>query len=353
MTAVRLAINWVEQGYVPDGVIRQGIRRLCKSRLEEIHGADVESASDAREAFIADMHSAPIALLPEQANSQHYEVPAAFFAQVLGPHGKYSCCHWPQGVDTLVDAESAALALTCARAELADGQEILELGCGWGSLTLWMARQYPGARITAVSNSGSQRDYILARAAEQGLDNVRVITADMNAFSIEQRFDRVVSIEMFEHMRNWPALFQRVHEWLRPGGRFFMHIFCHRDQAYLFEDRGPDDWMSRHFFSGGMMPSETLPARFQAHLKLLRQWRWSGRHYEKTANAWLDNMDARRDAIMPVLAAAYGTDQAAVWWMRWRLFFMACAETFAYDGGETWHVGHYLFERPAAPEGAP
>lgn len=353
MTAVRLAINWVEQGYVPDSVIRQGIRRLCKSRLDEINSADCESTSDIREGFIAEMQSAPIALAPEQANSQHYEVPAAFFAQVLGPHGKYSCCHWPEGVDTLVDAESAALAQTCSRATLADGQEILELGCGWGSLTLWMARHYPKARITAVSNSNSQRQHILARAEEQGLKNLRVITADMNDFTIDQQFDRIVSIEMFEHMRNWPELFQRIHAWLRPGGAFFMHIFCHRDQPYLFEDRGVDDWMSRHFFSGGMMPSDALPARFQSHLQLLRQWRWSGLHYEKTANAWLHNMDTRRDAIMPILAATYGADQAGVWWMRWRLFFLACAETFGYDKGETWYVGHYLFERPHAREAAP
>lgn len=349
MTATRLAIDWVEQGYVPDGVIRQGIRRLCKARLEEIGSADCAAASDAREAFISAMQAAPIALQTESANTQHYEVPAAFFELVLGPHGKYSCCHWSDGVDELAGAEAAALALTCDRAELADGQDILELGCGWGSLTLWMAQRYPGARITAVSNSSSQREYIQARAAEEGLSNLRVITADMNDFSIEQRFDRVVSVEMFEHMRNWSALFERIHAWLQPGGRFFMHIFCHRDQPYLFEDRGADDWMGRHFFSGGMMPSDALPARFQSHLQLLRQWRWSGRHYEKTANAWLRNMDARRDAIMPILAATYGEDQAALWWMRWRLFFMACAETFGYDQGETWWVGHYLFQRGERP----
>ena len=348
MTAARLAINWVEQGYVPDGVIRQGIRRLCKTRLQEI-GTDCEALAAASESFIAAMRVAPIAPLPELANAQHYEVPAAFFAAVLGPQCKYSCCHWPEGVDDLAAAEVSGLALTCERAELADHQDILELGCGWGSLSLWMAGRYPGARITAVSNSASQREFIQARAAELGLDNLRVITADMNDFAIEHRFDRVVSIEMFEHMRNWAALFQRIHAWLKPGGKFFMHIFCHRDQPYLFEDRGDDDWMSRHFFSGGMMPGDALPARFQSHLHLVGQWRWNGRHYEKTANAWLANMDARRDSILPILAATYGADQAPLWWMRWRLFFMACAETFGYDAGETWRVGHYLFERGEQP----
>ena len=348
MTAARLAINWVEQGYVPDGVIRQGIRRLCKARLQEI-GTDCEALATASESFIAAMRVAPIAPLPELANAQHYEVPAAFFAAVLGPQCKYSCCHWPEGVDDLAEAEVSALALTCERAELADHQDILELGCGWGSLSLWMAGRYPKARITAVSNSASQREFIQARAAELGLDNLRVITADMNDFASEHRFDRVVSIEMFEHMRNWAALFQRIHAWLKPGGKFFMHIFCHRDRPYLFEDRGDDDWMSRYFFSGGMMPGDALPARFQSHLRLVGQWRWNGRHYEKTANAWLANMDARRDTLLPILAATYGADQAELWWMRWRLFFLACAETFGYDGGETWRVGHYLFERGEQP----
>lgn len=353
MGAAERAIGWVEQGYVPDAVIRRGIRRLCKARLEEIAEADCEAAAEAEAGFLAAMAAAPVAEVPQLANAQHYEVPAAFFAQVLGPERKYSCAYWADTTTDLAGAESAALALTCVRAELADGQDILELGCGWGSLTLWMARRYPDAHITAVSNSASQRASIETRARSLGVSNLRVITADMNHFEAGARFDRVVSVEMFEHMRNWAALMARVHDWLRPGGKFFMHIFAHRDRAYLFEDRGDDDWMSRHFFSGGMMPAQHLPARFQEHLRLRRQWTWSGRHYEKTANAWLANMDARREAILPILAETYGADDAQLWWMRWRLFFMACAETFGYDGGETWRVGHYLFERPAARELTP
>ena len=348
-TAAR-AIHWVEQGRVPDSVVRRGIRRLCRARLEEIGGPDCEAAGEADAAFLSAMAQGPIASVPELANAQHYEVPAAFIEQVLGPEGKDRCCHGPEGVDDLAGAEAAALDLTCARAELADGQDILELGCGWGSLTLWMARRYPGARITAVSNSASQRAHIEDRARRLGVANVRVITADMNDFFAEGRYDRVVSVEMFEHMRNWAALMARVHDWLRPGGKFFMHIFVHRTRAYPFEDRGDDDWMSRYFFSGGMMPAQHLPARFQERLTLRRQWIWSGRHYEKTANAWLANMDARREAILPILAETYGAEDAQLWWMRWRLFFLACAETFGYDGGETWRVGHYLFERPAGWE---
>jgi cyclopropane-fatty-acyl-phospholipid synthase len=280
-----------------------------------------------------------------RANEQHYEVPSAFFEQVLGPRRKYSCCYWPNDVTDLDGAEEAALRLTCERADLADGQTILDLGCGWGSLSLWMAEHLHGARIVAISNSSSQRRYIEAQAAARGLTNLSVVTADMNAFDSAERFDRVVSLEMFEHMRNWRTLFRRIHGWLRPGGRFFMHVFCHRDTPYLFEDNGEDDWMSRHFFTGGMMPSDDLALRFQDRLSLVRQWRWCGLHYEKTANAWLTNMDSRRDAILPILAECYGADQADLWWQRWRLFFMACAETFGYDGGERWWVSHYLFER--------
>ncbi|MDH4325406.1 MAG: class I SAM-dependent methyltransferase, partial [Betaproteobacteria bacterium] len=217
----------------------------------------------------------------------------------------------------------------------------------WGSLTLWMAEHFPQSRITAVSNSNSQRRYILRQAAERGLRNVQVLTADMNAFDTAKRFDRIVSVEMFEHMRNWRRLFARVHGWLRPGGRFFMHVFCHRSTPYVFVEDGPSDWMSRHFFSGGMMPSDELALRFQDELRFVERWRWDGTHYEKTANAWLANLDARRDAALPVLAATYGAADAAQWLQRWRVFFMACAELFGTRNGQEWWVSHYLFERPA------
>jgi cyclopropane-fatty-acyl-phospholipid synthase len=340
------AIEWTELGsFVPDPVIRHGIRRLLKQRLAEIHADDCERSAEIADRFVAMMDAGVVAPVPHLANEQHYEVPAEFFNQVLGRHLKYSACYWPQGVEDLVAAEAEALRVTCERAGLEDGMHILELGCGWGSLTLWMAEHYPNSTITAVSNSASQREFILQRARERGLDNVGVLTRDMNDFQTDQTFDRVVSVEMFEHMRNYRLLFERIRGWLRDDGQFFMHIFCHRSTPYEFVDRGPGDWMSRHFFSGGIMPSDDLPLRFQQHLELTAHWRWDGRHYEKTDNAWLANMDARRGAVMPSLVWTYGQDAAQRWWMRWRIFFMACAELFGYRDGQEWWVGHYLFRR--------
>ncbi|MEO8003510.1 MAG: cyclopropane-fatty-acyl-phospholipid synthase family protein [Betaproteobacteria bacterium] len=345
--ATKVALGWIEQGLVPDAVVRSGIRRLLRERLTEIEADDAERSAVVAETFAAALATSPVAVVPEKANEQHYEVPAAFFAEVLGNHRKYSSCWWPDGIDTLDAAEAAALAETCKRAGLSNGQDVLELGCGWGSLTLWMAEHYPGSRITAVSNSNSQRRHIEAEAARRGLGNVRVVTCDMNRFAPADRYDRIVSVEMFEHMRNWPELFRRVHDWLRPQGRFFMHVFVHRSSPYLFVERDEGDWMSRHFFSGGMMPSDDLALRFQEHLELVARWRWDGRHYARTANAWLANMDARREIVWPILEQTYGAAHASQWWNRWRIFFMSCAELFDYDGGQQWWVSHYLFERRA------
>jgi len=341
-----VAVSWVEQGLVPDRVVRLGIRRLLKARLAELHADDVATSADLTQAFVRELRQAPLALLPDKANEQHYEVPAAFFGAVLGTHRKYSSCHWPEGTATLDQAESAALAATCDRAGLADGQGVLELGCGWGSLTLWMADRYRGSQITALSNSNSQREYIEVQAAERGLTNVRVITRDFNAFDTDVHFDRIVSVEMFEHLRNWPQAFARVARWLKPDGRFFMHVFAHRDTPYAFVDRDATDWMSRYFFSGGMMPSDDLALHCQDDLRLLRRWRWDGTHYQRTAEAWLRNMDDSRASLWPLFERTYGVG-ADVWWMRWRLFFMSVAELFGHDEGRQWWVSHYLFEKRA------
>jgi cyclopropane-fatty-acyl-phospholipid synthase len=339
------AIRCAESGIAPDAAIRAGIRRLCAERLREIGTDDVEAGAAATEAFVRAMDAADVALVPAVANAQHYEVPAEFFGLALGPHRKYSCAWWPEGVTTLAGAEMAALEETARRAGLDNGQSILDLGCGWGSLTLWAAARYTRSHIVGVSNSQSQRAWILAQAARRRLTNVEVITADMNRFSIDRQFDRVVSVEMFEHMRNWRTLFGRVERWLSPGGRFLMHVFCHRSTPYPFVDTGPGDWMSRHFFSGGMMPSDDLALRFQDALRLVERWRWDGRHYEKTANAWLTNVDAQRDEALAVLGGVYGRDAGEHWLQRWRIFFMACAGLFGYRDGQEWWVSHYLFEK--------
>jgi cyclopropane-fatty-acyl-phospholipid synthase len=345
-SSTAVAIRWVEQGLVPDRVVRLGIRRLLKARLAELQSGDAAHTARLTQDFVELMRSAALAPLPEKANEQHYEVPAAFFGELLGSHRKYSSCHWPAGVTTLDQAEAAALALTCERADLHDGQQVLELGCGWGSLSLWMAERYPASRITALSNSHSQREYIEGQARQRGLHNLRVLTCDINAFDTDERFDRVVSVEMFEHLRNWPQAFENVARWLAPQGRFFMHVFTHREAPYPFTERDASDWMSKHFFSGGMMPSDDLALHCQDALRLLQRWRWDGTHYQRTAEAWLHNMDRRRDALRPLFAKVYGSD-AGVWWTRWRLFLMSVAELFGFDAGRQWWVSHYLFEKRA------
>ena len=342
------AVSWTESGLVPDAVIRAGIRRLLESKRKEINSGDEEFAANTLNSFVAMMNESPIAHVPDLANEQHYEVPAEFFTHVMGDHLKYSCCYWPQEVGNLSEAETAALELTVQRAGITDSMQVLDLGCGWGSLSLWIAERFPNASIMSVSNSTSQRDFIVERARERAIANIEVVTCDMNDFETDKRFDRVVSIEMFEHMRNYGELFRRIDEWLVPDGRFFMHIFCHRSTPYQYIDKGPSDWMSRHFFSGGIMPSADLPLRFADKLCIDKHWHWNGQHYAKTCNAWLEKMDANEDAIKPVLAECYGEANASLWWQRWRIFFMACAELFDYDEGHEWYVGHYLFRKTAS-----
>lgn len=340
-----LAIDLCERGLVPDAVMRAGMRRLMAGRLASESAGDPEAVFARFRARLRELAESPVAIETDKANEQHYELPAAFFRQVLGAHLKYSCCLYGPGATNLAAAEAAMLALTCERAALADGQRVLELGCGWGSLTLWMAQHYPGSQITAVSNSNSQREYITAQARERGLANVRVITADVNQFTIGERFDRVVSVEMFEHVRNYATLLERIAGWLDEDGQLFVHIFCHRSLMYPFTVEDESDWMSRWFFTGGLMPAESTLLYFQQHLQLDDQWRVCGTHYERTSNDWLAHMDARREAIMPVLTAAYGATDAVLWFNRWRMFFMAVAELFGYAGGSEWFVAHYRFRR--------
>jgi cyclopropane-fatty-acyl-phospholipid synthase len=350
MSLTTWALSAAEKGWLPDTVIRAGIKQLLKRRLREIGAGNGEDSAERASVFIQSMRASVVAPVPDLANAQHYEVPASFFERCLGPQRKYSSCFWPEGVSTLEEAEERALQLTAEHAELKDGQDILELGCGWGSLTLWMAKTYPNSRIVALSNSQSQRTHIGRTARERNLNNVKVITDDMNVFQpsqhgIDVQFDRIVSVEMFEHMRNYELLYARIHDWLKPGGKFFKHIFVHREVPYEFETTGEDDWMGKYFFSGGIMPSEDLPLHFQHRLHLVRRWRWNGEHYAKTLNAWLRKMDTHRREIDDVLGQVYGESAITTWRNRWRIFFMACAELFAFNRGREWWVSHYLFQR--------
>ena len=341
----RIALDALERGWVPDPIVRKGIRALVEGRLRDLPLNDSGEAERHRAAFVEMMNRSPVAPVPELANEQHYEVPAEFYGHVLGARRKYSSCFWTAATSSLDEAEVASLERTSRHACLRDGQQVLELGCGWGSLTLWMAERFPGSQVTAVSNSHSQRQYIEQRAAERRLRNVRIVTADMNDFSIDRRFDRIVSVEMFEHMRNYGELCRRISRWLDPDGLFLMHIFCHRSAPYEFVDKDAADWMSRHFFTGGIMPSDDLPLAFQDDLEILKRWTWNGGHYQKTAEAWLENLDRNKAAVLRVLARTYGDGEASRWWMRWRVFFMACAELFGFERGGQWYVNHYLFGR--------
>jgi len=339
-------IDWCERGLIPDPLTRVGIRRFCSDRLADEHAGNIE-AEDARyRRRLNELRQSPVAIHTDAANQQHYELPPGFFERCLGARLKYSSCYYETGSETLNQAEEAMLSLYNERAELRDGMDVLELGCGWGSMTLWMAEKFPKSRITAISNSKPQREFILARAAAKGLGNVRVITVDVNHFDIEDRFDRVVSIEMFEHMRNYQTLLGRIAQWLKPGGKLFVHIFCHKQVLYPFETEGDGNWMGKYFFTGGLMPSFDTLLHFQRDLRIEETWRVSGRHYQQTSEHWLANTDRERSAILEVFKQTYGATDAARWLQRWRMFYLACAELFGYQDGNQWLLGHYRFSKP-------
>ncbi len=338
---MRWAIELAERRMLPDPVVRVGMRHLLRQRLQQERRKHSGCHGASAQAFADEMRSEPVAVATTDANEQHYELPPEFFAAVLGPYLKYSSCLWNEGVQSLADAETRMLELTCERAGIANGMDVLDLGCGWGSFSVWVGRHFPRCRVLAVSNSRAQAEFIRSRCASEGLDRIEVITADMNDFGTERKFDRVVSVEMFEHMRNWAKLFERVAGWLRPEGAFFQHVFCHRRYAYLYSDEGSGDWMARHFFTGGIMPSQDLPLRYADHLEVVDQWRVSGLHYSLTLEAWLEEMDRNRARLLPIFARTYGEDTER-WFARWRMFFMACSELFRYRDGREWCVAHTL-----------
>ena len=343
---IKVLINLAEKGFLPDLLIRLGIKRLCGQRLSETNTLGLEALENSHQQWIDLLTESPVAIVPEKANEQHYEVPPKFFELVLGANLKYSSGYWSKEVFSLDESELEMLKITCERAGLVDGQDILELGCGWGSLTCFMAQKFPNSKITAVSNSKDQRNFIQQKNDKLNLQNIKVFTADMNDFSTDEKFDRVISIEMFEHMRNYDELLKRIDGWLKQNGKLFVHIFSHKEVAYPFEDKGDGDWMAREFFSGGQMPSHRLLMSFPDRMKIEKDWRVSGTHYEKTSLAWLRKMDTNKIEVLELFKTTYGEKDASAWFQRWRIFFMSCEVLFGFNEGSEWGVSHYLFEKP-------
>ncbi len=345
---LKVLINAMERGRLPDSAIRFGIRKLCHVRLEELQYQTLDEKIEKAEAYKTSLINSPLAVHTSEANEQHYEVPSTFFTHVLGKNLKYSSCFWDKDTTSLDQAEENALRISTERAEIKDGMRILELGCGWGSLTLYMAKKYPNSQIVAISNSSSQKAFIDSKAKERNLKNVLVLTRDISKLETLaqefESFDRVVSIEMFEHFKNYQLLLKKISDVLTPEGKLFIHIFTHKEFSYPFETEGEDNWMGKYFFTGGQMPSHYLLHQFQKDLFLEKEWAWSGIHYQKTSDAWLENMDKNVDAIQSTLKATYGNDHV-LWFNRWRVFFMACAELFGYKKGNEWGVSHYLFSK--------
>ncbi len=339
----------LESNMVPDAVIRFGIREMLAQKLDE-EGKRCKRLEEINLAqFAQDLKSQPIAIATEKANQQHYEVPTEFYKLILGAHLKYSCAFWTEQTKTLTQAEEQMLSLTCERAEIFNtGMNILELGCGWGALSLWMAENYPSAKILAVSNSKTQKQYIDSQILERGLKNLEVKTCDINTFATDEKFDRVVSVEMFEHLKNYELLFERISGWLLSTGKLFVHVFSHKKFAYHYVNADGTDWLTEHFFTGGMMPADNLFLYFQRDLLIEKHWRLNGSHYQKTCAAWLANMDRNKSTIKPILANTYGAYEVRKWWVYWRLFFLACEELFKFKNGEEWIVSHYLFSNRAA-----
>lgn len=335
----------LEKNKVPDFALRLGIRKLLKERLHQEKKETDELQQAHLMNLIAELKESPIAINTAEANEQHYEVPTAFYKFCLGSNLKYSSGYWNEGVLDIDTSENDMLEITCSRAELTDGQDILELGCGWGSLSLYMAKKYPQSSITALSNSKTQKIYIDEQAQLRGIKNLTIITVNINDFTIEKKFDRVVSVEMFEHMRNYQKLMHKIADCLKINGKLFVHIFTHKNFAYKFEVLDETDWMSKYFFTGGIMPSDDLLLYFNEHLSIEKHWHVSGLHYSKTSESWLQNMDKNKSQIIPLFESTYGKDQAVKWWVYWRLFYMACAELWGYNNGEEWIVSHYLFTK--------
>lgn len=345
---MKTAIDWMEWDLMPDFMTRLGIRCLLARRLRTEQRSGAQAPADALARLLEALRDSPMVLDTVTSDVRPDELPVEFFQRVLGEHLKFSACYWPSGVETLNEAEAAMLMLTCERAQLADGQTVLELGCGWGALTLWMAEHFPNSRIEAVTRSRRQRAFIEAQCRHRGIGNVRVTGADSNDFATDRRFDRVVSVGMFPQIHNYRELLVRIARWLTPTGRLFMHLCTHRRFAYAFADEEHNHWLRRYFLTGGIMPSDDLLLRCQGELRLERRWHLNGRHQRRTCETWLANQDHYREEILDLFRRAYGAEQAARWFQRWRVFFISCAELFGYGDGREWGISQYRFDKPSA-----
>lgn len=343
--ALRMSMSALQRNVIPDVLLRWGVRKLLEGRLQDITQPTLEAHMHHLLAFVQSLKEMPIAVNTEDANAQHYEVPTEFYQLVLGKRLKYSSAYFPEKNSTLDEAEEAMFAMYAKRAQLKDGQSVLDVGCGWGSLSMYIAEKFPNSTVTGVSNSETQKAFITEECRKRGLSNVTIITCDMNVFNADNTYDRILSIEMFEHMKNYEKLLKKISSWLKPDGLLFIHIFVHKSSPYHFEDQGEDDWMSRNFFTGGTMPSNDLLLYFQDDVSIVNQWFVNGTHYARTSEAWLVKMDTQLNLIRPIFVKTYGEGEATKWVANWRTFFIAVAEMFAYRNGEEWGVGHYLFKK--------
>lgn len=345
---VKNFVKVLEHGYMPDAITRVGIRSLVKQRLNESFEKTNHDSQYIKH-YAQSLRESPLAIMTKKANEQHYEVPTEFYDLSLGQHKKYSSCYWDKNTKSLEEAEQRALDISIEHAGVQDGMRVLELGCGWGSLSLELGKRFPNSQIVAVSNSKTQKEYIDNKARERGLKNITVLTRDLgfesNYHFGEEKFDRVMSIEMMEHLRNYDLFFKSIAPSMKDDGKFFIHIFTHKEIPYFFETEGEDNWMGKHFFSGGQMPSRDLFDEFNKDLVVEKKWDWNGEHYSKTLEAWLDNTDDEKDRVLSMFKKTYGEGSEVVWYNRWRVFFMSCSELFKYNNGEEWGVTHYLMKK--------
>jgi len=336
---------------MPEWLQRKLIQSHLKwwsGRLEA--GGDAEKQHHYREKMIKVFReNEKIAEATEEAKEQHYEVPTDFFLLSLGPWLKYSSCYWPKGCSTLRGAEEAMLEKICERAQIQDGMEILDLGCGWGSCGLYLLKKYPNVKVTFFSNSTTQQAYIREQAKKgNNLDRIKSIAGDVNVTELNAEFDRIVTNEMFEHMKNYEKLFEKVSKWLKPEtGLLFIHVFCHRFFPYQFKvkDSNNADWMGRNYFTGGSMPSFDTFLYFQKHLAIQNTWMINGVHYSKTLEAWLDLLKEKESIISEIFAKEYGADKVTEHLNGWKLFYIMSSEAFKYNEGNDWCVAHYTFKR--------